>query len=176
MWVYGAVDPIQVTAKDAFGNAVSNAAITLNVTDINNGTTVGPYTAETTSGVATFGGFTLDAAGTYVLKASDGSVSSGTATLVVIAPVTEHYLLNGIPLGNSAIINQERRLADLTPPTPSQVAAADPTQSAPVQSSVEATVLSAQDVGSAPVDTAVTPFSTEAIPQSWLQTPNDLLD
>jgi Subtilase family len=124
VWMYGPVTPaVQVALEDGYGNRITsgNNEITLNVSG---GAAVGPFTAATVNGIASFGGFSIDAVGTFGLQAVDGSIMSRTVNLDVIAPPTQRYLFNGTPLSPPAVASQERAVATEGPPAPQDSASA----------------------------------------------------
>jgi hypothetical protein len=82
---------VTVAVEDQFGNVVtsdSSSTVTLTVAS-GPGNFVGitpPLTAPVHNGIATFNGILFDAAGTYTLGASDGTLAAGTSGNIVISP------------------------------------------------------------------------------------------
>src|SRR5262249_15030490 len=73
--------PVTVAVRDAFGNTVTSNTSTVTLTlssgaDAGGGSTI---SAAAANGVATFSGLVINAAGTYTLTASDGTLTSATS-------------------------------------------------------------------------------------------------
>jgi hypothetical protein len=83
-----AISPVTVVVEDTFGNTVtgntSTVTLTLNHGTFANGAT--SVTASAVNGVATFGNLVINAAGSYTLTASDGSLSGATSGSFTINP------------------------------------------------------------------------------------------
>ncbi len=80
--------PIRVDVKDA-NNALMNVSDTVIVTLDTNSTQVhlgGQTLAVTSHGIATFNGLKIDAAGTYMLRASAVNRVSGVSTAITVTP------------------------------------------------------------------------------------------
>ncbi|HEX4056404.1 MAG TPA: hypothetical protein VHX86_19250 [Tepidisphaeraceae bacterium] len=113
-WAYAPITPaVEVALEDAYGNPITSGRPRITLTISGNSATVpgGPFTATAVNGIASFSGFSFDAAGSYDLQASDGSMVSQSVSLLIVAPPTERFLFNGVGLSTAAIASQERRVA-----------------------------------------------------------------
>jgi hypothetical protein len=82
-----ALTAIQATVQDAYGNTVTSntSAVTIAVASGPAGFTAGStLTATPVNGVATFSNLILNTAGTYTLRATDGSLTSATTASIQI--------------------------------------------------------------------------------------------
>ena len=113
--------PIQVTARDAFGNTATGfvGSVTLDtVSHANGGVLNGTTTVTATAGVATFANVFLNTAGTgYTLKALAGGLNGDTSAAFTIAPTAATALFFTVQPSNATAG------ADIAPPI--QVTARD---------------------------------------------------
>ena len=91
-----AISPaVTVKVEDAYGNVVTSDSSTVTLT-LSSGTFAsGSSTATVSNGVATFSGLVIDTAGSYTLKATDGSLTSATSNSLTISPAAASKLVFG---------------------------------------------------------------------------------
>jgi hypothetical protein len=85
--------PVTVAVEDANGNTVTGDASAVTLT-LSSGTFAGggtTATAAAVNGIATFGSLVINAAGSYTLAASDGSLTGATSNSFTIAAVTSIF-------------------------------------------------------------------------------------
>ncbi|MGN6190342.1 MAG: hypothetical protein ACTHOE_15740 [Conexibacter sp.] len=101
--VSGTAFPTQpvVTAADAGGNTVTSYAgtVTLAILSGPAGATLSGCTGSLTRGVTTFSGCKLDKAGSYVLRASDRTLTVDSASFSVVAGAAARLLFSTQPAG-----------------------------------------------------------------------------
>jgi hypothetical protein len=97
---------VTVAVEDPYGNVVTadNSTVTLMLssgTFVNESATV---SATASGGVATFSALKIDAAGSYTLKATDGSLTSATSGSFTITPATASTLsVTGFPSSTAGV-------------------------------------------------------------------------
>jgi hypothetical protein len=166
--------PVLVFIEDAHGNlfTVGNDLVTLDITSDTAGA-VAPsaVTVTAVNGIATFSGITFADAGTYTLHATDGSITSASVNVAVVAPPTQTYSLAGWPLSEASIRLQERRNAAVYAQEFSPIAAVETASTPSVSSTpaVSSPAISSPTV-SAPAASASTSVfqSAAAVDQSLL--------
>jgi len=171
--------PVLVEIEDAHGNLVpiGNDRVTLSITSDSAGAVPpGPFTATAVNGVASFSGFTFDDAGTYTVRATDGSITSAAFTVSVEAPPgLRLYLFSGAPLSQAAIQYEERRLgAQLAAPSSPAVSASAPTASAAI--SANAFQSSTAVDPNLPPDTDTAIIQPDQMSQTSVESLTNLLD
>ena len=83
-----AISPaVTVKVEDAYGNVVTSnsSTVTLKLSSGTFASGSSTATATVSSGVATFSGLVIDTAGSYTLKATEGSLTSATSNSFTIS-------------------------------------------------------------------------------------------
>ena len=100
-----AISPaVTVEVEDAYGNVVTSnsSTVTLKLSSGTFASGSSTATATVSSGVATFSGLVIDTAGTYTLKATDGSLTGATSNSLTISPAAASKLVFGQQPTNAA--------------------------------------------------------------------------
>jgi hypothetical protein len=173
-WVNSPMSPgVSVGVEDAFGNVVTSAPmlITLSVESGPAGGGLGGTLSVTTvNGLASFSNLTLGKAGTYTLLASNNTFGTAVSdSITAIAPPTQRYLLNGIPIGPKQLAAQQQTTASHLPPA-STVLESEPTPSATATpfDAVAAPIIAEQSIQPSADEESLsqTPFATIAAPDA----------
>ncbi len=114
---------VVVQAKDQYGNVISGDAVTLAVENYPSGTLYGSFMATTDgSGNATFDSISLPTAGSYMLVATDGTVSTGNSNSFVVSAAVAAMLVfaqqpSNVPAGTAispnVVVDVEDQFGDL---------------------------------------------------------------
>jgi uncharacterized repeat protein (TIGR03803 family) len=112
----GSIGTVKVDVTDAVGNIITtdNSAVTLTIAD--GSTITGTTTVNAINGVATFTGLTVNASGTHILSATDGSLTAALSNSFTITRGTASRLV---------IIQQPGNITAGQTITPVQVAIED---------------------------------------------------
>ena len=98
---------VVVQAQDQYGNVISGDTVTVAVENYPSGTLYSSFMATTDSnGNATFDNISLPTAGSYMLVATDGTVSTGNSTSFVVGPAAASMLVfaqqpSNVPAGTA---------------------------------------------------------------------------
>ncbi len=182
-WVYGAINPpVEVAVEDAYGNVVSSGSpeITLSISSESATAPSGPFTSAAVDGVASFEGFSFDEAGSYSLRASEGSLVSPAVTVQVAAPPTQHFLFNGVALSPEAVAREERREAAYLGDVEASAAPAEtstPTATTDLQmtAAVDPNIFAGGDLDLSAANSMAGSFATDNLILTSIGSPQDLL-